>query len=254
MNLRRFNQVVHYGFDHAGQVAIDMKKSRWTIFVDIMYCYFKYSMWSNQYVKNQMWALSPEERKKIGFAIKEKNTAKEIWLKDHFDNLKFLTKWSQLKYETSPTKQAKRISAYRKRYNIGEGCHIGHNVLIDRHHFLNGTIKIGNHVLLCKNTHIDYSGNVTIEDDVKIAAGVTIESHHRDIDAYNKGKDINVPTNLTIAKGAYIGLHVIILDSCNYIGKNARIGAGAVVNKDIPDYSVAVGIPALVVKEIPHQE
>lgn len=252
MNIRRLNQVIRYGWKHAEQVAKETSKSRLSLFVDIMICYFRYNMWSNQYVKKRMWALSLDERSTIGMAVKEKNVAKEIWLKDHFDNLKFLTKWSQFKYEASPTKQAKRIAAYRKRYAIGDGCHIGHNVMIDRHHFLNGSIKIGNHVLLCKNTHIDYSGNVVIEDNVKIAAGVTIESHHRDIDAYNEGKDVNIPTNIVIGEGAYIGLHVTILDSCNYIGKHSRIGAGAVVNKDIPDYSVAVGIPAKVVKELPH--
>lgn len=71
-----------------------------------------------------------------------------------------------------------------------------------------------------------------------------------EIEAYNKWQDINIPTKLHICKGAYIGTHAIILDSCNYIGKCARIGAGAVVTKDIPDYAVAVGIPAKVVKFI----
>ena len=88
--------------------------------------------------------------------------------------------------------------------------------------------------------------------NVKIAAGVSIESHHRDIGAYNRGEDINIPTQLIIEEGAYIGTHATILDSCNYIGKHARIGAGAVVVKDIPDYAVAVGVPAKVVKIVEH--
>lgn len=45
-----------------------------------------------------------------------------------------------------------------------------------------------------------------------------------------------------------IGSRAIILDSCNYIGLHARIGAGAVVTKDVPDYSVVVGVPARVIK------
>lgn len=135
---------------------------------------------------------------------------------------------------------------------MGEGCMIEYGVELSRQHHLPGTISIGSHVLLAKNAFIDYSGEVVIEDDVKIAAGVSIESHHRDMDAYRKGLDINIPSKLTIAKGAFIGTHAIILDSCHYIGKYARIGAGAVVTKDIPDYSVAVGVPAKVVKEIEH--
>ena len=59
-----------------------------------------------------------------------------------------------------------------------------------------------------------------------------------------------MPTKLVIRERAYIGSRAIILDSCNYIGKNARIGAGAVVTKDVPDNAVAVGVPAKVVKFI----
>lgn len=87
-----------------------------------------------------------------------------------------------------------------------------------------------------------------IEDGVKLAEGVVMESHHRDLEAYAQGKDINIPTKLRICENAYIGTRAIILDSCNYIGKNARIGAGAIVTKDIPDNAVAVGVPAKVIK------
>ena len=113
---------------------------------------------------------------------------------------------------------------------------------------MNGTLKIGNHVTLSKHVYIDYSGDVIIEDGVKITQGVIIESHHRDLEAYNQGINVNVPTKLLIRENAYIGSRAIILDSCNYIGKNVRIGAGAVVTKDIPDNAVAVGVPAKVVK------
>ena len=57
-----------------------------------------------------------------------------------------------------------------------------------------------------------------------------------------------VQTSLTIEEGAVIGSRAIILATCHYIGKYARIGAGAVVTKDVPDYAIAVGIPAKVVR------
>lgn len=38
------------------------------------------------------------------------------------------------------------------------------------------------------------------------------------------------------------------MPTCHYIGKFARIGAGAVVTKDIPDYAIAVGVPARVIR------
>ena len=89
-------------------------------------------------------------------------------------------------------------------------------------------------------------------NNVRFGAGVSVESHHRDLQAMKEGKDVNIPTQLHICEGAYISTYAIILDSCNYIGKYARIGAGTVVVKDIPDYSVAVGVPAKVVKELSH--
>lgn len=218
------------------------------IFSDIVRCYFKYHLWSNQYKKERFWALDNTQRDAKGEVYREKNDRKEAWLKDYFDNHRFLNKWTSFKYEATASLQKKRIEAYRKRYNIGEGCHIGHDVILDRHHYLFGSLKIGNHVLLSKHTYIDYTGEVVIEDNVKLANGVVIESHHRDLEAYVQGKDVNIPTSLRICENAYIGTRAIILDSCNYIGKNVRIGAGAVVTKDIPDNAVAVGVPAKVIK------
>lgn len=88
---------------------------------------------------------------------------------------------------------------------------------------------------------------------VKGVGWSTIDNVARDLEAYQQVKDVNIPTQLHICEGAYIGTHAIVLDSCNYIGKHARIGAGVVV-KDIPDYAVAVGVPAKVVKVLPHEE
>ena len=252
MNFRRFKQVCKYGWKDAKIICQqgNNNKSRLPIFFDILNCYLKYSLWSNQYKKETFWLLSQKQRDEIGKKYKVKNQAREKWLKDYFENHRFLIKWSSFKYEATAELQKKRINAYCRRYNIGDYCHIGHDVIIDRHHYLNGTLKIGNHVLLSKHVHIDYTGEVIIEDGVKLAAGVVMESHHRDVDAYIRGKDINIPTKLHICENAYIGTRAIILDSCNYIGKNARIGAGAVVTKDIPDNAVAVGVPAKVIKII----
>jgi acetyltransferase-like isoleucine patch superfamily enzyme len=38
------------------------------------------------------------------------------------------------------------------------------------------------------------------------------------------------------------------------LGKGARTGAGAVVTKDIPEYNLAVGVPAHIVRELPHKK
>lgn len=203
-------------------------------------------------MKEKFWSLDNDERERIGNNYRHANRRREEWVKDFYDNRKFVAKWSKYDIETSAAKRERRNKAYRKRYNMGDGNMVEYGVELSRQHHLSGSITIGRHVLLAKHVFIDYSGEVVIDDNVKIAAGVSMESHHRDLDAYQQGKDVNIPTKLHICEGAYIGTHAIILDSCNYIGKFSRIGAGAVVTKDVPDYSVVVGVPAKVIKEIKH--
>lgn len=142
-----------------------------------------------------------------------------------------------------------RIKAYQKHFNIGKNPIIEDNVLLSRTHGLSGTIKIGNNVLLAKNVFIDYSGYVEIKDNVQLTNGVIIETHHHAFHSdFNQSRDIITQSNLLIEEGAVIGSRAIILSSCNYIGKHARVGAGAVVTKDVPDYAVVVGVPAKIVR------
>ena len=56
-------------------------------------------------------------------------------------------------------------------------------------------------------------------------------------------------SEIRICDDVWIGANVTILPGVT-IGNNVVIGAGAVVNKDIPDNSLAVGVPARVIKEI----
>lgn len=141
-----------------------------------------------------------------------------------------------------------RIWAYQRFFNIGKNPAIEHDVWITRTHGLEGSIKIGDNVTLAKNTIIDYSGGVIIEDNVIIASGVKIESHCNDFESLLKGENINIPNSVIIKEGAFIGVNAVIIPPCSYIGKNSRIGAGAVVVKDVPDNAVVVGVPAKVVK------
>ncbi len=246
--MRRLKQVLYYGRLHAKQIAKEHNENQLRIFIDILRCFSKYKMWSNQYLKEQFWQLDSEKRKEVGGQYLIKGEERDAWSKTFVDTRKFLNKWTSRKWETTLKRRDKRNEAYRKFYNMGTGCVVEYNVELSRQHYLPGSIEIGNNVLLAKHCFIDYSGHVIIKDGVKLANDVIIESHHRDIDAYNDGKDINIPTELIIEENAYIGSRAIILDSCNYIGKHARIGAGAVVTKDVPDYAVVGGVPAKVIR------
>lgn len=120
-------------------------------------------------------------------------------------------------------------------------------------HRLRG-VHIGKNVLVGLDVLIDDDGplRVTIEDNVFLTAGCMLLTHQRDLSAYVKGSWVgDMPFKLgdiKIKEGAHIGIGAIILPGVT-IGKGAIIGAGSVVTKDVPDYCLAVGIPAKVIKE-----
>lgn len=110
-------------------------------------------------------------------------------------------------------------------------------------------ITIGKNCKIDDNVNIDTTGNVIIGDNVRTSVDILIFTH-----SHNNNSNPTLPSSaitastLRIGDGVVIGARAIILSSCHYIGKNARIGAGAVVTKDIPDNAIAVGVPAKVVK------
>lgn len=245
--LQRFIQVIKYASIHSKKLGENTENGRWCVFNEMLSCYFKYRMWTNQYIKEEFHLLSKEEKKTRGLELLEKNHVRDDWYKDFVENRRFLCEYTQRKYEL-PSLREKRNKAYQKRYNMGKNCFVEHGVELSRQHYLNGSVSIGDNVTLAKNVFIDYSGQVIIKNGVKMGADVIIETHHRDLIENEKGNDVNIPTDLLIEENAYIGVRALILDSCNYIGKNARIGAGAVVTKDVPDNVTVVGVPAKIIR------
>lgn len=252
--IRRLRQVARYGWQHAGEISREAfeGRKRLSLFFDIFGCYRKYGMWSNQYVKERFWELGKEQREKTGGQYRETNLKREAWVKDFYENREFYIKYGDIKYEREALRE-KRNAAYTKRYNAGKNLTVENDVILNRQHYMDGSISIGDNVLLAKHVFIDYSGQVVLKDNVRLTNGVIIESHEH---AYHSDptvpRSVIKPTKLVIEEGVVVGSRTIILSSCHHIGKYARIGAGAVVTKDIPDYAIAVGVPAKVVKYVNH--
>ncbi|MBD5144065.1 MAG: galactoside O-acetyltransferase [Ruminococcus sp.] len=104
-------------------------------------------------------------------------------------------------------------------------------------------IKIGNHVFINSNVLFMGRGGITIEDDVQIACNAQLISNNHD--PYHRM--ILTCKPVVIKQGVWIGAGATILAGV-CVGKYAIIGAGSVVTKDVPDYAVAVGNPAKVIK------
>ncbi len=127
-----------------------------------------------------------------------------------------------------------------------------------------GEIKIGNWTYIGDQTRIWSGERVTIGDHVLIAHNVFISdtSAHefesdiraiRYMDLIKNGlpesKSSIVTKAITIEDYVWINPGAIILQGV-HIGKGAIIGAGAVVTKDVPSYTLSVGNPARVVKRL----
>ena len=249
--MNRIQQVLKYGWLHAGKISASQSSGlllHIRFFIDILYCYNHYRMWSNQYLKEDFFNKSKEERNRIGSTYLEQGIKRDEWQKDFRQNRKFLIKYSNIRYEKASLRE-KRNEAYRKRFGAGKGLMVEYDVNISRQHYLNGSIKIGSNVLLAKHSFIDYSGNIEIGDNVQITNGVIIETHHHAFHSdYTQPRNVVSATNLVIAEGAVLGSRCIILPSCHYIGKHSRIGAGAVVTKDVPDHTIVGGVPARTIR------
>jgi maltose O-acetyltransferase len=112
-------------------------------------------------------------------------------------------------------------------------------------------IVLGNNVYLGKKTEIDAAGEVEIGNGVIFGPEVCIYSRSHNFDSENLEAlpfDNKFLTAKVVIKDfVWIGRRVIILPGVT-IGKGAIIGAGAVVSKNVPDFGIAVGNPAKVVR------
>lgn len=122
---------------------------------------------------------------------------------------------------------------------ILEGAAIGENCNICAHTLIENDVTIGNNVTVKSGVYI-WDG-ITIEDNVFIGPSVTFTN-----DKKPRSKQYPDEFSQTIIKyGASIGANTTVLPGIT-IGKYAMIGAGAVITKDVPDYAIMVGNPAII--------
>lgn len=108
---------------------------------------------------------------------------------------------------------------------IGDGTCLGHF----NHIYATHSIIIGQNVLTADKVYI--SDNLHNYDDISIPI---------------IKQPIKQVSSVVIGNGSWLGENVCVIGA--KIGENCVIGANSVVTKDIPDYSVAVGVPAKIIK------
>ncbi len=131
---------------------------------------------------------------------------------------------------------------------IGDNVYIGHRTILKG--YFRNTMSIGNNVWIGQNCFLHSGGGITIEDSVGIGPFVKLltlshEVHKRTVPIIERSQKY---APIYIKTGCDIGIGAILLPGVT-IGKYSQIGAGAVVTKNIPEFSVAVGIPAKVLNK-----
>ncbi len=137
--------------------------------------------------------------------------------------------------------------------NQKPGITLGDRCLIHRNNVLrtvNGSIHIGNNVSIQHFSIVYGLGNTIIGDNTMIAShcAIGVAQHFFDSKDMSIGEQGIKNLDTCIGKDVWIGAHVTVFSGVT-IGDGSVIGAGAVVNRDIPPYSVAVGVPARVIRK-----
>ena len=134
-----------------------------------------------------------------------------------------------------------------------EGIQLGNDVIISRNCVIQGKIggiSIGQKTDLGCNTILSSSGGISIGSSVLIAGNCYIGggryiTDRLDIPMMQQG--VFTRGKIIIQDDVWLGASSVVLDGVK-IGKGCIIGAGSVVTKDLPDYAIAAGVPAKIIK------
>ena len=114
-------------------------------------------------------------------------------------------------------------------------------------------ITIGNHFYTNHNCTILDGAKVTFGDHVFIAPNVVFSTAGHAIDAGQRADGLEIALPITVGDNVWIGANVSVLPGVS-IGSNTIIGAGSVVNKDIPEGVIAAGVPCRVIRKITEKD
>jgi len=115
---------------------------------------------------------------------------------------------------------------------IGSDCSLGQNV------FVGDRVVIGDNVKIQNNVSV--YDNVTLEDDVFCGPSMVFTNVYNPRSAVSRKDEYR---NTLVKQGVTLGANCTIVCGTT-IGRFAFIGAGAVVNRDVPDYALMVGVPS----------
>jgi lipopolysaccharide O-acetyltransferase len=147
----------------------------------------------------------------------------------------------------------RRYIAFGENFVTGFGCRIEAFPISKN---IEKCIQIGDNVQINDYVHIGAVHSIIIEDNVLLASKIYISDHnHGSYNEFESSTPKSIPIDrrpgykaVRIKKNAWIGESVCVLPGVT-IGEGSIIGALSVVSKDIPDFTIAVGVPAKPIKQ-----
>lgn len=115
---------------------------------------------------------------------------------------------------------------------LGERCSLGQNV------FIGSRVVIGNNVKIQNNVSV--YDNVTLEDDVFCGPSMVFTNVYNPRSAVTRKSEYR---DTLVRRGATLGANCTIVCGVS-IGEHAFVGAGTVINRDVPAFALMVGVPA----------
>lgn len=149
--------------------------------------------------------------------------------------------------------RGKRLMTFAKGLTTGYGCRIEMFDLLSDNKI---KLTIGENCKMGDYVHIAAGESIKIGDNCLLASKIYISDiTHGDYSISSNASDPRIPPDLRILKSSpviignnvWIGDNVCVLPGVS-VGDGSIIGANAVVTKDIPEYCVAVGTPAKIIK------
>ncbi|WP_133366375.1 acyltransferase [Qipengyuania sediminis] len=115
---------------------------------------------------------------------------------------------------------------------IGSGCSFGQNVFVANNVTIGNNVKVQNNVSIYDNVHL--------EDDVFCGPSMVFTNVYNPRSHVSRKDEYR---DTRVRQGATLGANCTVVCGVT-IGRFAFVGAGAVVNADVPDYALVVGVPA----------
>jgi UDP-2-acetamido-3-amino-2,3-dideoxy-glucuronate N-acetyltransferase len=122
--------------------------------------------------------------------------------------------------------------------HVSAGARIGRNCSLGQNVFVGNNVVIGDNVKIQNNVSV--YDNVTIEDDAFCGPSMVFTNVYNPRAAISRKSEYR---DTLVRRGATLGANCTLVCGVN-IGQYAFIGAGAVVNRDVPDFALMLGVPA----------